>query len=74
MGSANLVVVATLVMAYALLTVLLSVFAHGITALPLVSRYSAWYQAHETKPSMESLHVNEPRWRGQPQVRDGKAR
>ena len=74
MGSASLVVIATLVMAYALLSVLLSVFAHGITALPLVSRYSAWYNAHETKPSMESVHVNEPRWRGQPQIRHGEAR
>jgi sodium/hydrogen antiporter len=38
-------------------TVGLSVFAHGITAAPLASRYAAWYEAHPpgARPAMESV-------------------
>jgi sodium/hydrogen antiporter len=58
----------------ALLTVLLSVLAHGMTAVPLVSRYSAWYQSHGTKPPMESIDVHVPRWRGQLHEREAAGR
>jgi NhaP-type Na+/H+ or K+/H+ antiporter len=54
-----------LIVSAALATVLMSVVAHGVTAIPLVARYASWYQAHETKPEMESVHVHLPRWRGQ---------
>ena len=55
-----------LIVSTAVATVLMSVFAHGMTALPLVNRYATWYHAHEKKPEMESEHVHLPRWRGQP--------
>jgi NhaP-type Na+/H+ or K+/H+ antiporter len=55
-----------LIVSTAVATVVLSVFAHGMTAIPLVNRYATWYHAHEKKPEMESEHVHLPRWRGQP--------
>jgi NhaP-type Na+/H+ or K+/H+ antiporter len=47
-------------------TVGLSVFAHGITAAPLASRYAAWYEAHPpgARPAMESVPAAEHRTRG----------
>jgi NhaP-type Na+/H+ or K+/H+ antiporter len=54
-----------LIVSAALATVLVSVVAHGVSAIPLVARYVGWYQSHETKPEMESVHVHLPRWRGQ---------
>lgn len=54
-----------LIVSAALATVLMSVVAHGVTAIPLVARYVAWYHADETEPEMESVHVHLPRWRGQ---------
>jgi NhaP-type Na+/H+ or K+/H+ antiporter len=48
-----------------LATVLASVFAHGISAVPLVDRYASWYAAHPRKPAMESTDVPMPPWRGQ---------
>jgi NhaP-type Na+/H+ or K+/H+ antiporter len=62
---ANLPQTATiLVTTYA--TVGLSVFAHGITAAPLASRYAAWYEAHPdgARPAMESVPAAEHRTRG----------
>lgn len=50
----------------ALATIVLSVIAHGASAVPLVNRYTRWYQAHETKPTMEAVHTPGPRWRSQP--------
>jgi sodium/hydrogen antiporter len=44
-------------------TVGLSVFAHGITASPLASRYAAWYEAR-ARPAMESVPAAEHRTRG----------
>ncbi len=55
-----------LIVSTAVVTVLVSVFAHGMTAIPLVNRYATWYHAHDEKPDMESEHVHLPRWRGQP--------
>ena len=46
-------------------TILLSVFAHGLTARPLVNRYAAWYRAHppDRRPEMEAVHAEPQRWR-----------
>jgi NhaP-type Na+/H+ or K+/H+ antiporter len=49
----------------ALATVLSSVFAHGISAVPLVNRYAAWYSRHPRAQTMEAATVHVPRWRGQ---------
>lgn len=46
-------------------TVLLSVFAHGISAVPLTNRYVAWFTGQHTAPDEESSQVHEHRWRGQ---------
>jgi NhaP-type Na+/H+ or K+/H+ antiporter len=36
-------------------TVALSVYAHGLSALPLTKRYVGWFEAHEERPAMESV-------------------
>jgi sodium/hydrogen antiporter len=36
-------------------TVALSVYAHGLSALPLTKRYVGWFEAHEERPVMESI-------------------
>jgi NhaP-type Na+/H+ or K+/H+ antiporter len=50
----------------AYLTIGVSVFAHGITAAPLASRYAPWYQTHphHRRPPMESVHAphHRARW------------
>jgi NhaP-type Na+/H+ or K+/H+ antiporter len=48
-------------------TVALSVYAHGLSALPLTQRYVGWYEAHprEQRPAMESVPAPEQRWRSQ---------
>jgi sodium/hydrogen antiporter len=48
-------------------TVGLSVYAHGLSALPLTDRYVTWYEAHppERRPAMESAPAPEQRWRSQ---------
>jgi NhaP-type Na+/H+ or K+/H+ antiporter len=47
------------------LTILVSVYAHGVTAGPLTSRYAAWYAAHrERRPeAMETVEAGHQRWR-----------
>jgi sodium/hydrogen antiporter len=49
-------------------TVGLSVYAHGLSAIPLTKRYVSWYDAHppEQRPAMESVPAPEqrPRWLG----------
>ena len=47
----------------AVITVALSVFAHGLTAVPFTDAYVRWYQAHAEKPPMEVAPVREQRWR-----------
>src|SRR5215831_2304894 len=47
----------------AVITVALSVFAHGLTAIPLTNAYVRWYEAHTEKPPMEAAPVREQRWR-----------
>jgi sodium/hydrogen antiporter len=50
-----------------LVAVALSVLAHGVSAVPLVRRYVAWYESHprERVPAMESVPAAEQRWRHQ---------
>ncbi len=51
-------------------TVGISVFAHGLTARPLTSRYVGWYQSHPKPdvPAMETVpaaeHRSRPPWTG----------
>ena len=48
------------------LTVGLSVFAHGLSALPLADRYARWYEQHprDNAPPMESAPTDVTRARG----------
>jgi sodium/hydrogen antiporter len=50
-----------LVVTVALTTVLASVMAHGVSAVPLVDRYARWYSGRDTQPLMESAAVEEHR-------------
>ena len=47
-------------------TIGLSVFAHGLSAVPLARRYARWYEAHprDRRPPMESALVAAHRTRG----------
>jgi NhaP-type Na+/H+ or K+/H+ antiporter len=57
---ANTVVVAVV------FTIVLSVYAHGVSARPLTDRYVAWYASHpkDRQPPMESVPAPHQRWRG----------
>jgi NhaP-type Na+/H+ or K+/H+ antiporter len=46
-------------------TVVLSVYAHGLSAQALTDRYARWYRAHphDRLPQMESVHAASHRWR-----------
>src|SRR5580765_2008558 len=46
-------------------TIVLSIYAHGLTALPLTGRYAKWYAAHpsEAPPPMEAVEAEPQRWR-----------
>ncbi len=48
-------------------TVGLSVYLHGLSALPLTDRYVRWYEAHppEQRPAMESVPAPTQRWRSE---------
>ena len=52
----------------AYLTIGLSVFAHGVTAVPLARRYASWYESHppHRRPAMESIPAAHHRPRGAP--------
>jgi NhaP-type Na+/H+ or K+/H+ antiporter len=56
------------------LTVGLSVFAHGISASPLASRYASWYERHGPgqTPAVESSRAEVTRPRGLRAVEDPK--
>jgi NhaP-type Na+/H+ or K+/H+ antiporter len=56
------------VVATVLITVALSVYAHGLTALPLTNAYGRWFSARTKPPAMESTAAHEHRWR-RPTVR-----
>ena len=47
------------------ITIGLSIVAHGITAAPLANRYAAWFEAHpkDDRPPMESRSTTHVRWR-----------
>lgn len=46
-------------------TIVVSVYAHGLTARPLTGRYASWFHAHPTdaRPPMEDADVPPQRWR-----------
>ena len=46
-------------------TIVLSIFAHGLTSKPLTARYASWYRAHprDRRPAMEAVHASSQRWR-----------
>jgi NhaP-type Na+/H+ or K+/H+ antiporter len=46
-------------------TIVLSVYAHGLSARPMTDRYVRWYRAHpdDRLPPMESVHAAHHRWR-----------
>ena len=52
-----------LMVATVLITVGLSVYAHGLTALPLTNAYARWFAARPKPPPMESTTAHEHRWR-----------
>jgi NhaP-type Na+/H+ or K+/H+ antiporter len=53
-------------------TIVLSVYAHGLSAQPLTDRYASWYRAHpkDRLPSMESVHASHHPWRRSPRTAD----
>jgi NhaP-type Na+/H+ or K+/H+ antiporter len=51
------------VVATVLITVALSVYAHGLTALPLTNVYARWFAARAEPPAMESTAAHEHRGR-----------
>jgi NhaP-type Na+/H+ or K+/H+ antiporter len=46
-------------------TIVVSVYAHGITARPLTARYADWFHAHpaDERPKMERGSAPAQRWR-----------
>jgi sodium/hydrogen antiporter len=52
-----------LVVATVLITVGLSVYAHGLSALPLTDAYARWFVARRKPPAMETVAAHEHRWR-----------
>jgi NhaP-type Na+/H+ or K+/H+ antiporter len=51
------------IVATGVITVALSVYAHGITAVPLTSTYVQWFAGQPSTPDTESRLVHEPPWR-----------
>ncbi len=47
------------------LTVALSILAHGVTAAPLADRYAKWFASHpkDSLPTLESSTPTHVRWR-----------
>jgi NhaP-type Na+/H+ or K+/H+ antiporter len=54
---------ADIVVASVLITVALSVYAHGLTARPATDAYARWFAARAEPPAMESTAAHEHRWR-----------
>ena len=46
-------------------TIVLSVYAHGVSSRPLAGRYASWYAAHppDRPPRMEAVSAEPQRWR-----------
>jgi sodium/hydrogen antiporter len=61
---ANLPDIATITVVV-VFTIVLSVYAHGVTARPLTARYASWFHSHpdEERPPMERTHAPPQRWR-----------
>jgi sodium/hydrogen antiporter len=51
------------IVATGVITVALSVYAHGMTAVPLTSGYVRWYEAQHEAPEAESRPVHDVSWR-----------
>jgi NhaP-type Na+/H+ or K+/H+ antiporter len=47
----------------AIITIALSVYAHGVTAVPLTSAYARWFAAQPQPPPTESVPATEVPWR-----------
>ena len=64
---ANLPHIATIAVVV-VFTIVLSVYAHGLTSRPLTARYASWFRAHPTeeRPPMEAVHAPQQRWRHGP--------
>ncbi len=57
-----------LIVTTVVITVGLSILAHGLTAAPLANRYAAWFESHprDSRPMMESGTAMHVRWRTPP--------
>src|SRR5262245_4040256 len=51
------------IVATGVITIALSVYAHGLTALPLTSAYVRWFSTQERPPEAESRPVQDVPWR-----------
>lgn len=53
------------IIATVVFTIVVSVYAHGITARPLTARYADWFHAHpkDARPQMEGGNAPAQRWR-----------
>jgi len=51
-------------------TIVLSVYAHGLSSHPLTARYASWFraQSRERVPPMEGVRAPSQRWRRQAAV------
>ena len=53
-----------------MMTVLLSIFLHGLSSVPLVAAYSRWYAAHSTDhpnaPEAKPIEMSRPRRQAEP--------
>jgi NhaP-type Na+/H+ or K+/H+ antiporter len=56
---------AELLITVSVVTVALSVLAHGVSALPLTNAYVRWYERHQGEPAPEASPVHEHPWRRQ---------
>lgn len=54
-----------LIVTTVVITIGLSVLAHGLTAAPLAGRYAAWFESHpkDSPPVLESRSTTHVRWR-----------
>jgi len=54
-----------LIVTTTVITIGLSVLAHGLTAAPLADRYAGWFESHpkDNRPTLESRSTTHVRWR-----------
>ena len=55
----------SLIVTTVMITIGLSVLAHGLTAAPLANRYAAWFESHprDSLPTLESRSTTHVPWR-----------